>query len=58
MAKIVNHEFQVNVLNKIGKFWKWPQRGDKIFYTSNSIVKCIEPPQIAGSRDEFEFCLI
>ena len=44
MAKIVNNEFQVNVMNKSGKFWRWPQKEDKIFYNSTNIVKCIKPP--------------
>ena len=48
ILEIVNNEFQVNVMNKSQKFWTWPQKEDKIFYTSNSIVKRIEPPQVAG----------
>ena len=55
MVKIVNNELQVNVMNKSAKFWRWPQKEDKIFYTTNNIVKCIEPPQVGGSRDQFVF---
>ena len=55
MAKIVNNELQVNVMNKSAKFWRWPQKEDKIFYTTNNIVKCIEPPQVGRSRDQFVF---
>ena len=42
-------------MNKGGKFWRWPQKEGKIFYTSNNIFKRIEPPQVAGSRGQFEF---
>ena len=46
ILQIVNNVFQVNVMNKSGKFWRWLQKEDKIFYTSNNIVKCIEPPAL------------
>ena len=55
ILQIVYNEFQVNIMNKSGKFWRWPQKEDKIFYTSNNIIKCIEPPQVAGLRSQFEF---
>ena len=55
ILQIINNEFQVNVMNKRGKFWRWPQKEDKIFNTSNNIVKCIESPQVAGSHGQFEF---
>ena len=54
-TKYYNSTIQVNVMNKSGKFWRWPQKEDKIFYTSNNIVKGIEPTQVAGSRGQFEF---
>ena len=55
ILQIVNNEFQVNVMNKNGKFWRWPQKEDKNIYTSSNIVKLVEPPQVAGSRGQFEF---
>ena len=55
MAKIVNNEFQVNVMNKIEAFGYVLKRRQTFFYTSNNIVKCIESPQVAGSRDQCEF---
>ena len=55
ILQIVDSEFQVNDMNKTGKFWRWPQKEEKIFYTSNNIVKHIEPAQVAGLRGQFEF---
>ena len=55
MAKIVNNEFQVNVMNKIEAFGYVLKRRQTFFYTSNNIVKCIESPQVTGSRDQCEF---
>ena len=55
ILQIVNNEFQVNVMNKSGKFWRWPQKEEKIFHTSNNIVKYIEPPPVAASCGQFEF---
>ena len=31
ILQIVNNKFQVNVMNNSGKFWRWPQKEDKIF---------------------------
>ena len=46
MAKIVNNEFQIIVMNKSEKFWESAQKEDKIFYTSNNIVKSIKPHKL------------
>ena len=42
-------------MNKSEKFWRLPQKDDKIFYPSNNIIKRNEPPQVAGSHGQFEF---
>ena len=42
-------------MNKSGKFWRLPQKEEKIFHNSNNIVKCIEPPPVAASCGQFEF---
>ena len=55
ILQIVNNEFQVYVMNKSGKFWRRPQKDDKIFHTSNNVVKRIEPLQVAGSSGQSEF---
>ena len=31
ILQIVNNEFQVNVTNKSGKLWRWPQKEDTVF---------------------------
>ena len=32
-------EIRVNVVQKSGKFWKWPSKRDEIFYYSKNVVK-------------------
>ena len=37
VIKVVGEECEV-VMHKSGKFWKWPQREDKIFYNQKSVI--------------------
>ena len=55
ILQIVNNQFQVNVMSKNVKFWRRPQKEDKIFCTSHNIVKHIEAPQVAGLCRQFDF---
>ena len=55
ILQIVNEEFEVSVRHRSGNFWKWPQREDNIFYNRKNIIKQLDPPQVAGSRGQFEF---
>ena len=48
-------EIRVNVMQKSGKFWKWPSKRDNIFYYCKDVVKKIEPPTVAGNRGQFVF---
>ena len=55
VIKVVGEECEVTVMHKSGKFWKWPQREDKIFYNQKSVIKVLRPPQVAGCRGQFTF---
>ena len=48
-------EIRADVMEKSGKYWKWPQKRDNIFYFCKDVVKKIEPPTVAGNRGQFEF---
>ena len=55
ISKVIGEEFEVTVINKSVKFWKWPPREDKIFYNQKNIIKMLHPPQVAGSLCQFIF---
>ena len=55
ILKIVGEECEVTVMHQSGKFWKWPQKEDKIFYNQKNIIKRLGQPQVAGSRGQFIF---
>ena len=40
----------VNVMVKSGKFWKWPDRKDEIFYPWSEIKNTIQDPDLVSSR--------
>lgn len=46
MAKIVNNEFQIIVMNKSEELLESTQKEDKIFCTSKNIVKSIKPHKL------------
>ena len=48
-------DMQVNVIHKSGKYWKWPNPNDKIFYRPENIIRRITPPKVVGSRGQFVF---
>ena len=39
----------------LGDFWKEPQKEDKIFYQKENIIQKLDPPEVAGSRGQFQF---
>jgi len=55
IVKVMGEECEVTVMHASGKFWKWPQKEDKIFYDQKNIVKMLRPPEVAGSRGQFVF---
>ena len=48
-------DVQVNVMHKSGKYWKWPNPDDKIFYRPENIIRRIAPPKVVGSHGQFVF---
>ena len=42
-------------MHKVGKYWKWPEQEDHIFYYRSDVIKKIDAPTIAGSRGQFMF---
>ena len=38
-----------------GKYWKWPNQEDEIYYLKNNVLKNITPPQIVNLRGHFMF---
>ena len=46
ILQIVNNEFLVNVTNKSGKFWRWPQKEDKIFPLVTILSNILNPHKL------------
>lgn len=55
VTKIENGEFKVDVMMKDGKFWKWPEIKDEIYYTKDKLVRKVNPQSVVNSRGYFKF---
>ena len=53
----VGHEndYQVSVMEQAGKYWKWPNPRDVIFYLREKMSKKLDAPAIANNRGHFKF---
>jgi hypothetical protein len=53
---IINRaQYEVSVMVKVGKYWKWPSREDKIFYHKDQIRNILQPPTLVNSREHYNF---
>ena len=52
---IQNEEVQVSVMHKAGRYFKWPEKVDSIYYLPQNIEKRIQPPVVVGHRGQFSF---
>ena len=50
-----NGEFEVSVMVREGKYYKWPLKEDKLIYSSQDIVRKILPPTVVNNRGHFRF---
>ena len=51
-------QLQVNVMQKLGGYYKWPLAEDNIFYTHCSyenVIQKLSPPMVVGNRGQFSF---
>lgn len=51
----VADNYEVSVLLRAGKNWKWPDREDKIYYTKSNVIKKLSLPIIVNARDHYKF---
>ena len=52
---VVGDKYQVSVMVKAGKYWKWPAKDDKLLYCQDQIVKALNPPVLINSREHYNF---
>ena len=45
-----DYEYEVSSMVKCGKYWKWPEKEDIIWFSSNKIIKKIDPPKSSSSN--------
>lgn len=50
-----SEEFEVSVMVRDGKHYKWPVKVDKLVYSSQDILQKILPPIIVNNRGHFKF---
>ena len=58
VTTVVGGEIEVSVMERAGntgKFWKWPVKADKIFYTKDNVLCHTDPPEPAGRRGQYRF---
>ena len=48
-------EYEVSVMVKAGKYWKWPQREHKIFYQKQRVLKRLQGPELVNARGHYAF---
>jgi len=48
-------DYEVSVIVKAGKYWKWPQLEDKILYWKQNVQKKLNAPKVVSSRGHFTF---
>ena len=49
------NDYQVSVMERAGKYWKWPNPCDVIFYLREKMSKKLDPPTIANNCGHFNF---
>ena len=52
---IAGEDYKVNVMVRDGKFWKWPEVKDEIFYAKKRVLRVINPPTVVNARGHFKF---
>ena len=55
IRKIEGNGYQVSVMIPLGKFWKWPQQEDIIFYQKDKFIQKISSPIVVNARGHFSF---
>ena len=48
-------EFQVSVMEPVGKYWKWPAKKDAIFYMKSKMITKLAAPEVVNNRGHFKF---
>lgn len=47
-------EYQVSVMERVGRYWKWPAQKDAIFYMEKMVAK-LDAPEVVNNRGHFKF---
>ena len=55
ITSFIGDDYKVNVMNRSGNNWKWPNKADEFFYKFQKIVKVISPPVVVVSRGHYSF---
>ena len=55
VKRIIGDESEISVMVKSGKFYRWPDRLDQLFYKMQDIVGLISPPEPAGSKTRSQY---
>jgi hypothetical protein len=52
---ILGERYEVSVMVRAGRYWKWPTQEDRIPYCRDQIVKPLSPPILVNAREHYDF---
>jgi len=41
---------------KSGKYYRWPDKPDQLYYKKEDVVRIIQPPEPVGSKTRSQYC--
>lgn len=55
VREVGDQEVKVSDIIKSGKYYKWPNSEDCIFYAVQDVIMKLQPPTVKSARGTFEF---
>jgi len=56
VKSVIGDEYEVSVMMKSGKYYRWPDKPDQLYYQKEDVVRIIQPPEPVGSKTRSQYC--
>ena len=56
VKSVIGDEYEVSVMMKSGKYYRWPDKPDQLYYKKEDVVRIIQPPEPVGSKTRSQYC--
>jgi len=56
VKSVISDEYEVSVMMKSGKYYRWPDKPDQLYYKKEDVVCIIQPPEPVGSKTRSQYC--